>query len=139
MPNMGKDGLHERLSHGKAFASQNALKGKNGFSYKASSKVPKPNQRKPVADHVGNHSSRWEQNRWPPKPLVNTNSIFSFGVGSSKNDTSRLPMGEITEGEYNPNREINNCRNPKGPDEDYGVVQHRRNGGMEAHLPFNRA
>ena len=119
VPNVGKDGLHGGLSHEKAFASQNAPKGKKGFSYKASSKVPKPNQRKPVADHVGNHSSGWEQNKWPPKPLVNTNSIFSFGAGSSKNDISRLPMGEIAEGEYNPSGEINNYRNPKGLDGDY--------------------
>nr|POE60492.1 hypothetical protein CFP56_49168 [Quercus suber] len=118
--NVGKDGLHGGLSHTKAFTSQNAPKGKKGFSYKASSKVPKPNQRKPVANHVGNHSSGWEQNKCPPKPLVNTNSIFSFGAGSSENDTSRLPVGEIAEGEYNPSREINNCKNPNGPDGDYG-------------------
>ena len=100
--------------------------------------MPKSNQRKLVADHTGNHNSGWEQNRWPPKPLINTNYIFSFGAGSSKNDTSRLLMGDIVEGEYNPSGEINNCRNPKGPDGDYGVVQRRRDGGMEEHLPFNR-
>lgn len=73
-----------------------------------------------------------------PKPLVNTNPIISFGVGSSENDISRLPLGEIAKGENNLNGKINNCKNPKGPDKDYGVVQCRRDGDMEEHLPFNR-
>ena len=91
-----------------------------------------------LADHVVNHRSGWEQNRWPPKPLVNANSIFGLGARSSENDSSRLPMGEIAEREYNPSGEINNYKNPKGLDEDYGVVQRRRDGGMEGYLPFNR-
>lgn len=122
VPNVGKDGLHERTSQGKAFGSQNALRGKKGFFYKAPSKVPKPNHRKPTVNHVGNHSLGWEQNKWPLKPLVNTNPIISFGARSSENDISRLPLGEIAKRENNTNGEINNCKNLKGPGGDYGVV-----------------
>lgn len=85
---------------------------------------------------MGNHSLGWEQNNWLPKTPLNTNSIFNFGAGSSKNDVSRLPLGETSERENNPCGEINYCRNSKGPNGDYGVVQRRGNGGVEEYLPF---
>ncbi|KAK9986919.1 hypothetical protein SO802_031870 [Lithocarpus litseifolius] len=53
-------------------------------------------------------------------------------------NASRLAMGDLAKGENNPSWEINNRRDPKGPDGDYRMVQCRRDGGIEEYLPFNR-
>nr|POE55990.1 hypothetical protein CFP56_63319 [Quercus suber] len=118
--------------------------GVKGFSYKYSGKAPKPNHRMetkqmaPVVNPVVNHTLGWEQSKWPPKPLVTPNSIFSFGAGTSGNEASRLAVGDLAKGKNNPSWEINNKRDPKGPDGDYGMVHCKRDGGMEEYLPFNR-
>ena len=133
----GKDRHNGGNSQEKPISSQGLLKGKKGFSYKAANTLSKPNHRKTVVDRVSNRSLGWEQNNWLPKTPLNTNTIFNFGTGSSENDVSRLPLGETSERENNPNGEINYCRNSKGPNGDHGVVQHRGNGGVEEYLPFN--
>nr|POF12083.1 uncharacterized protein CFP56_08850 [Quercus suber] len=136
--NAGKDRLQGGSSQEKIITSQGQLKGNKGFSYKASSTFSKSNLRKSNTDRVGNHSVGWDQNPWLPKTPLSTNSFFCFGVGSSENDISRLPLGKASEREINPSGEINYSRNPKGPDEDLGVVQCGGDGVMEEHLPVNR-
>nr|POE91943.1 hypothetical protein CFP56_54296 [Quercus suber] len=136
--NAGKDRLQGGSSQEKIITSQGQLKGNKGFSYKASSTFSKSNLRKSNTDRVGNHSVGWDQNPWLPKTPLSTNSFFCFGAGSSENDISRLPLGKASEREINPSGEINYSRNPKGPDEDLGVVQCGGDGVMEEHLPVNR-
>lgn len=75
-------------------------------------------------------TSGWEKSRWPPKSLVASSSIFSFGVGPSRNDVTIYEMGNSAEKENNPSRKIYNKRDLKGSDGDYRMVQCKRNGGM---------
>ena len=133
----GKDRHNGGKKQEKPISIQGLLKGKKGLSYKAANALSKPNHRKIIADRMSNRSLGWEQNNWLPKTPLNTNTIFNFSAGSSKNDVSRLPLGETSKRENNPSGEINYCRNSKGPNEDHRVVQRRGNGGVEEYLPFN--
>nr|POE98887.1 putative ribonuclease h protein [Quercus suber] len=47
-------------------------------------------------------------------------------------------MGDLAKGENNPIRKINNRRDSKGSDGDYGMVECRRNKGTEEYLPIHR-
>ena len=133
----GHNGRKNQENQVKTSASQGLPKGKKGFSFKAANALTKPNQRNTVVDRMNNRGLGWEQNAWLPKTPLNTNNIFNFSAGSSDNDVSRLPVGEISKREGFSSGEINNCRNSTGPNGDHGMVRCRGNGGVEEYFPFN--